>query len=816
MIRNYLKIAWRNLLRHKMFSVINIISLAIGFSASFVIGLMVYHDLTFDKFHEDADLIYRVTTRFETPDGTFNNSGVTVPLKTAAKERMSGIDVASSMYLAYVMSVENPDIKNKFKNPEHITYSDADYFDIFKYNWLAGSRHQVFKNPNEVVLTDARASKYFPDTAFDDVIGKTLVYNDSVLVNVVGVVQNFRERSDFKFQEFLSEETAKQLDGSNTQVLEQQWDNTNSASQLFLKLEPDTKLTDIQAQLNVLAEDNRSEFQIKYGQKRLFSLQSLNDMHFSEDMGIFNFTEHSASKRILWGLAAIALFILLLGIINFINLTTAQSNQRSKEIGIRKTLGSSKKQIISQFMGETFLLTLISAIVSIGLAYFLLKAFSDFTPEGLVFSTFKEPWILALSVLLVVIVTILAGIYPSLILTRFKPISVIKNQQGSVNGKPNLRRFLTVFQFAIAQVFIISTILVGKQIKFMMNKDMGIDTESVVYINTPWNANTLDKVTRLGQTYVQMPQVSEVSLASNPPASFSTNTNISTFFRDDIEVQVPLQMLFGDTNYANLYDMKLLAGRDRLNDTIKELVVNEAYVKALGFESPSEAISKQVNLSDEAYSIVGVVKDFNQRSLKEGIEPMGILGDLNRDRFFRFKTIHLRLNASEGDELSETLARLESDYKMVYPDSDFQLNFMDETIERFYKQERSFSKLLNWAMGLSVLISCLGLLGLVIYTTERRTKEIGIRKVLGATLAQLNVLLCKDFLILVLIAFVIAAPLAWWGMSNWLQDFAFKTNLSWWIFAASGMGMIAIALLIMSLKTVSTALKNPVNSLRTE
>ena len=816
MIRNYLKIAWRNLLRHKMFSVINIISLAIGFSASFVIGLMVYHDLTFDKFHEDADLIYRVTTRFETPDGTFNNSGVTVPLKTAAKERMSGIDVASSMYLAYVMSVENPDIKNKFKNPEHITYSDADYFDIFKYNWLAGSRHQVFKNPNEVVLTDARASKYFPDTAFDEVVGKTLVYNDSVLVNVVGVVQNFRERSDFKFQEFLSEETAKQLDGSNTQVLEQQWDNTNSASQLFLKLEPDTKLTDIQAQLNVLAEDNRSEFQIKYGQKRLFSLQSLNDMHFSEDMGIFNFTEYSASKRILWGLAAIALFILLLGIINFINLTTAQSNQRSKEIGIRKTLGSSKKQIISQFMGETFLLTLISAIVSIGLAYFLLKAFSDFTPEGLVFSTFKEPWILALSVLLVVIVTILAGIYPSLILTRFKPISVIKNQQGSVNGKPNLRRFLTVFQFAIAQVFIISTILVGKQIKFMMNKDMGIDTESVVYINTPWNANTLDKVTRLGQTYVQMPQVSEVSLASNPPASFSTNTNISTFFRDDIEVQVPLQMLFGDTNYANLYDMKLLAGRDRLNDTIKELVVNEAYVKALGFESPSEAISKQVNLSDEAYSIVGVVKDFNQRSLKEGIEPMGILGDLNRDRFFRFKTIHLRLNASEGDELSETLARLESDYKMVYPDSDFQLNFMDETIERFYKQERSFSKLLNWAMGLSVLISCLGLLGLVIYTTERRTKEIGIRKVLGATLAQLNVLLCKDFLILVLIAFVIAAPLAWWGMSNWLQDFAFKTNLSWWIFAASGMGMIAIALLIMSLKTVSTALKNPVNSLRTE
>ena len=814
MFKNNFKIAWRNLWKQKLFSTINIISLAIGFSASFVIGLMVYYDLTFDKFHPNSEQIYRVTSTSISPEEEWSNPGMPMPYIIEARNNMSGIQAAAGIHVAEFLKVES-ELNNKiFNRPEYVVFVDPEYFEIFEYNWLAGSPNEVLEAPNELVLTKNRAEKYFPSLTPSEIIGKTLTYNDSIQTTVKGVVSNFEERTDLIFEEFLSIETSKKT-SQGSYILEPEWDNTNSSSQLFLKVSSQAVTASILDQFNALEKDHRSDWEIKYNRSKVFNLQPLSDLHFNVELGLFDFSDSPADKTVLTGLSLIALFLLLLGVINFINLNTAQANQRAKEIGIRKTLGSSKKQLIAQFMGETFLLSTLSASISVMLAYWLLEVFSDFTPSGLSFSLFNDPIIIGFAIVLVILVTILSGIYPALVLTQYKPISVLKNQVISKTGKPALRRFLTVFQFSIAQIFIIATILVGKQIHFMMNKDMGFNTETIMYVRTPWYNNTEDKQIRFEQELQKYPEIAKLARGGNTPASFSSSTTSVTYINDDgIEIQTPLQLIRGTKDYIDIYGIELLAGRNVLNDTIKEIVINETYLNILGFKEPKDALGKQIKRGrDQMLPIVGVVKDFNQRSLKEPIESLALVGNW-RDRSFR--TIHFTLTESADISMAKTISKIEEDYKSIYPEAEFNVNFMDETVERFYNQEKSLSKLLNWAMGLSVIISCLGLLGLVIYTTERKTKEIGIRKVLGATLAQLNVLLCKEFLILVGIAFVIAAPIAYYALSNWLENFAFRTNLSWWVFALSGLGMVLIALSIMSARTVSTALKNPVNSLRTE
>lgn len=678
---------------------------------------------------------------------------------------------------------------------------------------MAGNPEIALNEPNQVVLTNKRAQKYFPSFQPNEIIGKILVYNDSIQTTVSGIVANFEERSDLVFEEFLSLETAKKT-SSNNYIFDPQWNNTNSGSQLFIKVLSPSSNSVIIKKMDALAVEHRSDWAIKYNLSQRYNLQPLNDWHFNTELGLFNFGERPADKSVMIGLGLIALFLLLLGAINFVNLNTAQANHRAKEIGIRKTLGSSKKQLVFQFMGETLLLTIASALISVMLAYWLLQVFSDFMPKGLEFSLFKDPVIIGFAIILIVLVTFLSGIYPALVLTQYKPISVLKNQIVNKAGKPALRRFLTVFQFSIAQVFIISTILVAKQINFMINTDMGFQTDAIAYVQTPWYNNTQEKQVRFEQELKKIPELSKLARGGDTPASSNENTTLVTYIKEDgSEIQTPIQLLSGTKDYIDLYNIELLAGRTTLNDTIQEFVINETYLNILGFTEPNDAVGKQIKRGDRLHAIVGVVKDFNQRSLKDPINPLALIGNW---RGTSFGVLHFTLANNEEVSMSKTISKIETVFKGIYPDADFQVNFMDETVERFYNQEKSLSKLLSWAMGLSVIISCLGLLGLVIYTTERRTKEIGVRKVLGATLSQLNVLLCKEFLLLVGIAFVIAAPLAYLGLNSWLKDFAFKTNLSWWVFVLSGIGMVLIAIIIMSARTVSTAMKNPVNSLRTE
>lgn len=814
MIKNYFKIAFRNLWNNKLFSLIKISSLAIGLSVSFVIGLMVYYDFSFDKFHPDKDRIYRVTTEFVTPDGSFYNPGVSFPLGDALKQNSASLAAVAPFLTTYPLHIKNTATDKTFKRPDYVIYADKGFFNVFKYRWLAGSKENALESPNQLVLSEKRAKKYFPNTAFTDIIGAHMVYNDTIHMQVTGVVANFTERTDIVFEEFISLKTAHQSDMTSA-VLSGNWNGTNSASQLFIKTSKNANAKNVQLTLNKLAKEHKDPNEVEFGNERKFYMQPLEELHFDTNYYTFDFDSEPASKSVLISLACIALFLLLLGSINFINLNTAQATQRAKEIGVRKTLGGSKKQLIYQFLGETFLLTTCAAIVSIVLSFWLLNIFSDYIPAGLSSELFAEPIVIVFIILLLLVVTLLSGFYPAVVLSHFKPIAVLKNQIVTSNDKTSLRKYLTVFQFVIAQVFIIATLLVSKQISFLLQKDMGFKTKAIASVRAPWYAMTPEKQQRLLAKIEAIPEINKISMAEYPPASFSTiATNTSYYDDSGSPVHTELQLLYGDKNYLDIYGIELLAGRKQNNDSIKEYVINETYLHLLGFTKPEDALGKMIKSEGEEHQIVGVMKDFNQRSLKTAINPLAFMGIGGTNR--SFKTFHISLNNVSGENLSNTTKKLENAWRSVYEEAPFELVFMDDTIKRFYSQEHKTAVLLNWATGLAIAISCLGLLGLVVYTTERRTKEIGIRKVLGASLLELNVLLSKEFLSLVLIAFIIAVPIAYFGIGSWLQDFANKTKLSWWVFVLSGVIMLIIALLIMGVRTYISSTRNPVKSLRTE
>lgn len=813
MIKNYLKIAWRNILKNKVFSSINIIGLTIGLSASFVIGLMIYYEYSFDTFHKDGDRMYRIVTNFDTPEGSFYNSGVTTALEDAIAEN-SNFETISGFYIERPFKVENKEEDITIKWPNFVIFAQPEYFDLFQYEFLVGNSKLALSNPNEVILTQSRAATYFPNLKPSEIVGKTLVYNDSIQVQVTGIVKNFTKRTDIVFEEFISHPTLLQTRLRND-ILEKNWGSTNSSSQLFVKVAPHANFEQIQADLKKLAFENTSEEERGFGQTREFFLQPLRDIHFNSNYGVFDWTRGIASKELLRNLALVALFLLVLGCINFINLNTAQATQRAKEIGIRKTLGSSRRQIIRQFLGETFLLVVLAAILSAALTKWIIKVFADFVPEDLEFQLLGSPIIIGSILILLLLVTLLSGYYPAIVLSKVNTISVLKSRMTVGKNKVKLRKVLTVFQFTIAQIFIIGTLLVGKQINFLLNKDMGFKTEAIVSVYSPRSEIELSKKELYVQKLKAIPEITKLSLGGVAPASQSTNTATVTVHNGKTNVQSDMQFIFGDTNYLDLFELKLLAGRVFANDTIKEIIINETALKTYGFENASEAIGKVVDYGDMKVPIVGVMGDFHQRSLKLDIRPMALVGDWYRPDFSRFQAIHIAFQNTQ--DLTATLDKIETAYTSVYTEiDDYRMDFMDETIANFYNREQKVSKLLNWATGLSIIISCLGLLGLLIYTTNRRIKEIGVRKVLGASLLQINTLLCKEFLVLVAIAFVIAVPIAWYGIYNWLQDFAYRTTISFLVFLISGIAMMVFAFLVISFKTIRAASVNPVQSLRTE
>lgn len=821
MIKNYFKIALRSFKRHKLFTFINIIGLSIGISTALVIYLIVNYDFSFDKFHKDSNRIYRIVTNFTFSGEQVYNGGVCGPLAEAVKNDVTGLEESAPFFTLYQFNTSIPSgTKNtaKFKNQDGVVLADRRYFSMFQYKWLAGSAKISLNAPYQVVLTSDQAKKYFPSLSYDQILGRQIVYEDTLKTTVTGVVQSIKENTDFKFHDFISFSTIYSAHSLKNQMQPTEWGSTMSASQLFVKLMPKTSPSGIEKQINILLKKNNPPKPEDRGNTQEFKLQPFNDLHFNEKYGNFD-TGNVTSKTTLYGLLAIAGFLLILACINFINLTTAQASQRAKEIGIRKTMGSSRSQLISQFLSETFLITLLAMIISVALSPIILKLFADFISKDIKMDIMGHPGLILFIISLTVVVSLVAGFYPALVLSNYKPVLVLKNQAyTSINKTRNawLRKSLTITQFIIAQFFIMATILVSKQVYYALHKDLGFKKDAIVFITTPFKGNTDVKKQFFADKMRTLSQVELVSIGEAPPSSGNTRSTEVTYKDGKKEIKSDLQLKMGDENYIKVYRIKLLAGRNlRVGDTTKQLLINNTYAKILGFKNPQAAIGKFIEWDKKQAEIIGVTGDFYQKSLHAPIKPSAIIyhpGTYNNN------IIHIALKpqTTNGNEWKTAITTMGKIWQDVYPDNDFTYSFYDESIAKFYESEQHTSKLLTWATGLSILISCLGLLGLAMFTTNLRTKEIGVRKVLGATVAQIVTLLSTELVLLVILAFVIVTPLAWLAMNKWMQNFADKTTISWWIFALSGLGMLLTAFLTLSFQTIKAAIANPVKSLRSE
>jgi putative ABC transport system permease protein len=815
MLKNYFLVALRTFRRNKTFSFINIVGLSIGISASLVIFLLVQYDFTFDKFEKDSARIYRVVLHGKNDHGTWQYGDVAEPMGDAAKKEVTGLELVASFHtldetrvtIPYP-SVNSPVVLRKQKD---IAAADANYFNLLGYTWLAGSPATAFQQPYQVVLTEKNAHLYYANTKYADIIGKPIIFDDTVRCIITGIVKDLPGNTDFYFGTFISRPTYY------TARLKPEsfghWGWTNSADQLFVRLVPGAKPAAVETQLTKILTANdkpdpRDHATVAAG------LQPLSDLHFNLDYGVFD-ESRQAHKPTLYYLLAVAAFLLLLAAINFINLTTAQASQRAKEIGIRKTMGGHRRQLILQFLTETFVQTLLATILSLILMPFLLKIFADFIPADFHFDLLRQPGVIGFLLVLVVVVTLLSGGYPALVLSGFKPVLVLKNQAYANTGQTRsawLRKSLTVSQFVIAQVFIIGTLLVSRQISYALNKDLGFKRDAILYFRTNYREEAAKKPVLLDKLRA-IPGVALVSISNNPPSSNGTWSSTMDFNDGKKEIRENVQVKLADSNYFRMYGLRLLAGTSALqSDTTNAVTINETYLHLLGYQDPQKVIGMQIKWSGNPH-IVGVVADFFPRSLREPIKPLVVANGTKDANVFN---IELQHRTADGANWPTTIAAIQKAYHAVYPNDDFDYEFVDDTIAKFYTAEKNISRLLAWATGLTVFISCLGLLGLVIYVTNQRTKEIGIRKIIGATVTNLIVLLSRDFLKLIGLAILIAVPISWWGSRKWLENFAYKTSLSWWIFAAGGGILLFIALIILCIRTLRAALANPVKNLRTE
>ncbi|HTD92700.1 MAG TPA: ABC transporter permease, partial [Chitinophagaceae bacterium] len=605
MFKNYITIAFRKFSRNKIFSLINILGLSIGISASLVIYLVVQHEFNYEKFQKDGDRIYRVVSVISFPgDAVFKNSGVPMPMPVALRNEFTGLEltthfVTSGEQKVRVSGAIDPSAA-VFKKQENIIYADQFYFSVFDYEWLAGSKQVALKEPLTVVLTESRAKAYFGDRNPADIIGQKLTYNDTITVSVSGIVKDLDAHgraTDFKFKEFISMGTITHT-GLKDHYGGDEWGNVNSDSQLFVKLSKNTTKAQVEAQFPGLwkkynAPKKDDEDAGKYS--TVNSLQPLRDLHFNSDYDTFG--SRQADKQTLYGLLAVAAFLLLLGCINFINLTTAQSALRAKEIGIRKTAGSSKKQLIIQFLSETFVLTLFATIVSLAISPWLLHIFGDFIPPEVGFFSINQPHVWLFLGLLTVVVACLAGFYPALVLTRFQPVNVLKSQLysgSSRRSKAWLRKTLTITQFVIAQFLIIATLIVSKQIHYSLNKDMGYKKDAIVTVSTPWDFYAAKEDRRrfaLLEILRSITDIENVSLGGSAPASNNTSSTTMKVNNGKEIVEKMVEVKNGGKDFFDVYNMKLKYGQwPQASDTVKEYIINETFARELGFSKTEEAV----------------------------------------------------------------------------------------------------------------------------------------------------------------------------------------------------------------------------------
>jgi putative ABC transport system permease protein len=811
MLKNYFKIAWRNLVKNKTFSIINIAGLAIGLACFLLIALYVLDELSYDRYNDKADRIYRIHSDIKMGNSDLHLAVTSDPMGAALKKDYPQVEE----YVRFYTSGGSKLIKkgNEFIVEPNVAHVDSTFFNVFTFPALHGDPKTSLNEPNTAVLTESAARKYF-GTA--DVVGKMIETDDnrSTLYKITAVIKDMPHNSHFNFDFLFSMDNVNYDFGNYT----------SHNFQTYLLLKPDANPKEFEKIFEQYVEkyvlpfaqqvmniNSMEEFR-KSGNKLDYTLMPLTDIHLHSDR--FPELAVNGNMQYVYIFSVVALFILLIACVNFMNLSTARSANRAREVGIRKVLGTGKKSLIRQFLAESTFTVFLSTIIAIGIAWLVLPYFNDLSAKSLSVRSLLNARTLPFLILLPIVVGVIAGSYPAFFLSSFQPIRVLKGKLNTGSGKSTLRSSLVVFQFVTSIILIVGTIVVYRQLNYIQTRKLGFNKDQVLVVDG--TGSLRNNATAFKNEVAKFPGVVNAAFTGFLPVENSARTD-NTFSKDavlDSKNGFNMQVWAIDYDYIPTLGMEMKSGRNFSRDFGTDslgVIINETTASLLEYDDPigKKIYSLANGLENDpvAYTIVGVVKNFHFQSLKRTIEPLCFtLGESTWATSFRINT----------GNISGLVQQVESKWKTMLPGIPFRYRFLDESFDEMYRAEQRVGKVAISFAVLAILIACLGLFGLATYMAEQRTKEIGVRKVLGASVGNIVTMLSKDFLTLVVIAAVFALPVAWWFMHKWLEDFAFRINIGWWVFlAAPGLALL-IALLTVSFQAIKAALANPVKSLRTE
>jgi putative ABC transport system permease protein len=794
MFKNYFKIAVRNLWRNKTFSFINILGLAVGMTACFLIFLYVSFETSYDSFNTKADRIYRVVADVKTPTETINSSTVTSPLALNLKRDFPEIEDAVRIAPEEIL-VKKGNIKFQEKKS---VLADSTLFNVFDFPLIAGDKKTALIEPMSVVISQSAAKKYFGNA---NPMGQAVQLTGAAInAKITGVMKDIPKNSQVEADIIVSQSSSKQI--QNYPMSDSEW--TNHTNYTYILVKPHTDVKALEAKFPAFQEFHHGADAKRLQMQDYLSLEPLRDVYLKSKRGGFV----TGNINNVYIFSVIAVFILLIACINFINLTTARSAERAKEVGIRKVVGAARFQLAKQFIGESVIISLIAFAFSVLLCAVGLPLFNQLAGKEISDSIFNNPLHILSLFLLAIGIGIIAGFYPSLVLSSYKPVSVLKGRFVTGARGLILRKGLVVFQFTISIILIAGTIVVYTQLSYMRNQNLGFSKDQEIIINTGFDKNK----DAFKQSLASVPGILSSSFSSSVPGAWNTSASSLVQNKAGEMQRTNLDLYFMDFDYIKQYDLKLAAGRafskDFSTDSTQAMVINESAARLFGYTSPQEAIGRNFNQWGRQGKIIGVLKDFHYKSLQQTIQPLAM-----RFEPWALGTISIKVSANN---LPATIKAIGNKWNQIIPNRPFEYNFLDNFFNKQYKAEDNFGNLFfNFAV-LAIFISCLGLLGLSSYSTMQRTKEIGVRKVLGASVSNIVNLLSVDFIKLVVIAFVIASPLTWFGMNKWLEDFAYRTNISWWIFALAAFVSVMIAFVTISFQAIKAAIANPVKNLRTE
>ncbi|MFT5909794.1 MAG: putative ABC transport system permease protein [Paraglaciecola sp.] len=810
MFKNHFKIAWRNLSRNRSHSLINLLGLAIGIACCLLILIWVSDELSFDKWNEKADRTYRVTADINFGGAHKQYSVTPAPLGETLVADFPEVETAVR-FRNYGGALVKRDVQNF--NEENVIHCDPTIFEVFSLNLISGDPKTALVPPNTVVISKKMASKYFPN---NDPIGKKLTFDNDQEYAITGIMENMSKNSHFYYDFLVSltggQEATNGLWGSNNFHTYYVLNEGTNVAAFEAKVFPHLLKQYLSPYIEQIMGKSYEELAAASGAFIKYNYQPLTDIHLKSDLVAE--LNPNGSIQYVWIFSAAALFILLIACVNFMNLSTARSSIRAKEIGVRKVLGSMRSNLVNQFLVESVLMTAIAFLIGITFAQFALPYYNNLADKQLTLPFDSIPfWGIALLSMLGI--GLLAGSYPALYLSGFKPIKTLSGKFLEKGGNLSLRNGLVVFQFLIAVLLIIGTLVINRQMDFIQTKKMGFERDHLLIID---NVNPLgEKGFILKKELLNNPKITKATMSGYLPIpSYRSDSPVCKSQELNDENCIQTQMWNIDEDYLSTLGMELVAGRNFSPDMPTDssaAIINETAALKLGFADPigqkfyGDNGNFEPGVSLPMKTIIGVVKDFHFESLRQNIGAVTFYLNPHPSKLV------LKVNS---EDLPTLIAEIERNWKGLAAGQPFSYRFMDESFDQVYRSENRISSLFSIFSGLSIFIACLGLFGLAAFATERRTKEIGIRKVLGASTAGLVALLSKDFLKLVIVSLLIATPLAWYMMNRWLQNFAYSTTINWWIFAVASLGAIAVAFLTVSFQSIKAASANPIESLKTE